>query len=425
MGIKPSILARPVRPGAAGSLASEHLDLLRGAAAVAVLIYHVRYRFFFDYADLANLSLLQKGFYALTAFGHDAVIVFFVLSGYFISSSIIRDCASGNWSWRKYLTNRFVRLYVVLLPGLALTALWDRLGLHYFWTNPIYTGQVQGWQHDFFPVENRLGWPTLLGNLCFLQNVRVPPYGSNDPLWSLSYEFWYYLLFPCAWLGLFGRSVAWWKRLAYIAACGCGLFALGRGIAIYFPIWLMGTAVALLPRAPWLASKARSAGMLGGALFLTSLGVTHMGAFRQALGYSVVACDFVTASSFAGLLYLILQNRTASAQGVYSRIAKELAGMSYTLYVVHMSVLVFLRAVLLPGAPWFPDAFHMAAAALLGLMVLAYAAAVARLTEKHTDAVRALVWQRLRPQMPQPGTPSGVDSNVPPASVESASARPG
>src|SRR5689334_8152514 len=34
-----------------GKRVSDDLDLVRGLAAVAVLVYHVRYRFFFDYAD--------------------------------------------------------------------------------------------------------------------------------------------------------------------------------------------------------------------------------------------------------------------------------------------------------------------------------------------------------------------------------------
>jgi peptidoglycan/LPS O-acetylase OafA/YrhL len=399
MGNEPTTSAKQARAGDPSGLASDHLDLIRGAAAVAVLIYHVRYRFFFDYADVSDPGPLQKAFYALTAFGHDAVVVFFVLSGYFISSSILRDCASGRWSWRRYLTNRFVRLYVVLLPGLALTAFWDRLGIALYPANPIYTGEARPWRHDFFPIADRLGWKPLLGNLCFLQTVRVPPYGSNDPLWSLTYEFWYYLLFPCAWLGLFGRSVRWWKRAAYLAACVGGLFALGRGIALYFPVWLMGTAVYLLPRTPWLAGRARAATGLGGFLFLAAVSATHVGSIRAALGDSVVAADYVTGLSFAAFLYLILQSRAASAGATYSRFAKGLAGMSYTLYVIHMALLVFLRAALLPNAPWSPDAFHMAAGAALVCLSLAYAAGVARLTERHTDAVRAFVWQRLRPRV--------------------------
>jgi peptidoglycan/LPS O-acetylase OafA/YrhL len=43
----------------------------------------------------------------------------FVLSGFLISSTVLRSQVSGNW-WRDYAVNRSVRLYVVLIPGLLL-----------------------------------------------------------------------------------------------------------------------------------------------------------------------------------------------------------------------------------------------------------------------------------------------------------------
>lgn len=192
---------------------SNHLDLIRGLAAVAVVVYHVRYRFFLDYHDVVNPGLTTKCYYALTAYGHDAVMVFFVLSGYFISASVTRDVAGGRWSWRRYTTNRLTRLYVVLIPALLLTGFWDMLGRSLYPVNPVYTGEPRSWAHDFFPVGNRLDVPTAVGNVLFLQSVLVSPLGSNEALWSLSYEFWYYVLFPLAVLGL-GRGGACGRRSA-------------------------------------------------------------------------------------------------------------------------------------------------------------------------------------------------------------------
>src|SRR5262249_807489 len=67
-----------------GKRVSDHLDLIRGLAAIAVLVYHVRYGFFVDYGELSAPDHFSFLFYSLTAFGHDAVMVFFVLSGFFI-----------------------------------------------------------------------------------------------------------------------------------------------------------------------------------------------------------------------------------------------------------------------------------------------------------------------------------------------------
>lgn len=381
------------------TLASDHLNLIRGLAAIAVLIYHVRYRFFFDYGDLASPDYLQKTFYTLTSFGHDAVMIFFVLSGYFISASVIRDCRSGRWSWRKYLTNRFVRLYLVLLPGLMLTVFWDKLGLYFFGGNPIYSGETRPWRHDFFSVSDRSNFSTLIGNFCFLQTILVPPLGSNEPLWSLSFEFWYYLLFPCAWLALFGKFLRWWKRGIYLTLCIVGLLFVGNRIAIYFPIWLLGTVIYLLPRIPLLAWRPRELSVGGAILFCGMVGLTHLSAIRTMLGSSIVRVDYVTGVGFALLLYQIIGNQHSSSGGSYAKFSSWISSFSYTLYVVHMPFLVFLRAFLLPNEPWLPDIGHIGLAAILALITLGYAVVIARTSEARTDSVRDWFWYRLRPDL--------------------------
>jgi peptidoglycan/LPS O-acetylase OafA/YrhL len=284
---------------------------------------------------------------------------------------------------------------------LALTLLWDKVGLSLFPDNPVYSGAPRPWQHDFFSVGDRLTLQALLGNLCFVQTIWVPPLGSNDPLWSLSFEFWYYLLFPCGWLALFGKTTPRWQRALYAAFCAAGLLIVGKTIALYFPIWLLGTAIHLLPRIPCLGRLAGALTAVVVVLFGLVMGLTHLSAFKAALGDSTIAVDYVTAISFAVVLYLVLDNRTPSRRSAYAAISRELATFSYTLYVVHMPLLIVLRAALLPDEPWTPDVLHIVLAGLLALFSLAYAFAIARLTEGRTEAIRDWIWERLKPQ-PRP-----------------------
>jgi len=81
--------------------------------------------------------------YFLTGFGHQAVIVFFVLSGFLISSSVFKAGAEGKWSWVDYGINRAARLYVVLIPGLLFGLLWDYLGSHYFALSGLYSRPLE------------------------------------------------------------------------------------------------------------------------------------------------------------------------------------------------------------------------------------------------------------------------------------------
>src|SRR5579862_8276173 len=79
--------------------ASAHLDAIRAIAASAVLWDHIRGLFFVDFPELRNPSLPLKTLYFVTGFGRLAVIVFFVLSGFLISSAILKRAVAGTWSW--------------------------------------------------------------------------------------------------------------------------------------------------------------------------------------------------------------------------------------------------------------------------------------------------------------------------------------
>ena len=168
--------------------ASVHLDMARGIAALAVLVGHVRGLFFIDYHNLTHHSLSVSAIYAATALGHQAVIVFFVLSGFFIVSSIADAFEQRRWSFASYLVNRITRLSLVLIPPLILCWIVDRIGMAMAATAPFYEHPVA----NLFTasVASLETLPNFVGNLFYLQGILVQPFGSNAPLWSLSYEFW-------------------------------------------------------------------------------------------------------------------------------------------------------------------------------------------------------------------------------------------
>ena len=362
---------------------------------MAVLVYHVRYKFFFAYQDAAEPGWLALAFYTATSFGKDAVMVFFVLSGYFISGSVLRDHASGRWSWTKYLVNRLTRLQLVLLPGLLLTVFWDSLGLSWYAANPVYSGEPRPWQHDYFPVASRFDAATFFLNALFLQTIAGPPFGSNDPLWSLSYEFWYYVLFPLAALAVLRPrrlSIAIGSLVLFVIL----LVAVGKWIALYFPIWLMGTLVCVLPQIPGLKRRfPLAATMAGLVMFCGFVAMTHTGRVISLFSDSVAGLDYVNGAAFALLLYVVLHDQSPARRNAYASVSRGLSGFSYTLYVVHIPLLIFLRAALLPDAPWQPDPGSIALACVIAAGIVLYAYAISRLTEARTPAVRDRVMRAL------------------------------
>jgi peptidoglycan/LPS O-acetylase OafA/YrhL len=104
------------------------LDVLRAASAALVMLAHARNFVFVDYGE-GKSSVLRAMFYVATGLGHFSVVIFFVISGFLISQSVMRIDWSRSDSKIAYFIARITRLWVVLLPALLLTACWDNLAI--------------------------------------------------------------------------------------------------------------------------------------------------------------------------------------------------------------------------------------------------------------------------------------------------------
>jgi peptidoglycan/LPS O-acetylase OafA/YrhL len=360
--------------------ASVHLDVIRGVSAAAVLLYHLRGLFFVDYPFLARKSLLSSALYAVTGYGHQAVMVFFVLSGYFIGTSVMDSVSQRRWSWRTYLVSRLTRLQLVLFPALVLGALWDQLGMRISTAAPLYYGAL----YKFYvpSVALRSTVPVFLGNFFFLQSIVSPVFGSNGPLWSLSYEFWYYIIFPALVLA----TAAWAGtrfRILYVILALILMWFVGPQIRLYFLIWLAGALVGQLQRATRFRSASPALPLAAGLIFLGSLAwcrTHHLS--------SDLVTDYIVGSCFALWLYTLLLGSREDASAGYVYGAKKLAGFSYTLYLTHFPALLLLRGLLDPQGNWQPDPRHLLYALGIGLLILGYAYGVAEFTEARTAQVR-------------------------------------
>ncbi|WP_456450343.1 hypothetical protein [Hydrogenimonas sp.] len=78
-------------------LVSNFLHFSKWLAALVVVLSHVRAVSFPSFDNLGESGIFWKLFYFITSLGHEAVIVFFVLSGYLIGGEILRGLNSGNF----------------------------------------------------------------------------------------------------------------------------------------------------------------------------------------------------------------------------------------------------------------------------------------------------------------------------------------
>ena len=187
---------------------SLYLDVVRFFAAVLVLLYHSNWR-----------ALLTEQV-PLGGYGHSAVIIFFVLSGFVIA--YVSDVKEKDV--KSYAVNRLSRIYSVAIPVLIITPLLD------VWGESINA--------VFYEDKTTYGlwYVRLLSSAFFLNEVWFVSIMSfsNVPYWSLCYEVWYYVIYA-AYLFLDGL-----KRWAFIA---CISLILGPKILLLFPLWLVGVAI--------------------------------------------------------------------------------------------------------------------------------------------------------------------------------------
>jgi peptidoglycan/LPS O-acetylase OafA/YrhL len=314
------------------------LDLIRGLAALEVFLSHLRTLFFSNYHQNKS-GILVSAFYYLTGFSHESVVIFFVLSGFFISRNIIFAQQNGTWSWKNYLTDRLVRLWIVLIPALLFTVILDRMGIHFFPYSDAYHGAINFIGHQK-PAEN-LGITIFLGNLFFLQGIYVNTLGSNMPLWSLANEFWYYIIFPLFYFAALFEK--WIFKIGYFTLGAVLLLFVGKSVGIYFLVWLVGYFVLLLP--PWRPAKFNV--KIGVTIFAVVffIAALNLARFHKGAGFGK---DLLLAITTGLLVYLL--TGVNSMKGAVKKAVFYLSDMSYSLYLVHLP-LAFLISSWFVGNP--------------------------------------------------------------------------
>ncbi|MGH1559630.1 acyltransferase family protein [Caulobacter segnis] len=329
----PDIIDDLSSPGTA-----KYFDLSRTFAAVAVVVSHIRDLVFTDFNGGTPLVRL---FYLLTGLGHQAVMVFFVVSGFWITRYIVVRLDQSRWSWKNYAIDRLSRLWIVLVPALVLGGALDVIGWKML-RLPNYLGN--GAHSIVNNLNDSLSATSLAGNVAFLQNLYVPTFGTNGPLWSLCNEFWYYILFP---LGLFlftqrkNRGITLLILIA--AACICApllpaFFCWLVGSALYFTLRRRNSSLPFRT----IRSRMRPIGIFVLSALIFSLIVSKIKIFPEIVSDIAVAlCTGVT-------FYYIIRSRLRFPTSL-DGISQYGANSSFSLYVTHFPLAMLMSGVLLSG----------------------------------------------------------------------------
>ncbi len=347
------------------------LDLIRGLSAQAVVIGHGLFFYGYIGLDTDPHVFVMQGF---------AVLVFFILSGFLITYSTVNKLRKRpEYGFLPYFIDRFSRIYSTFLPALLVVLLIDLVSRQFFPAS--------------YPYSAGFNLKTFVGNLFMLQDVpganllfggRMTSFGSGRPFWSLAIEWWIYLFF--GWMLLRVLRPArrrWYDLLLLLPLLVVPSFNLwggpGNGLMM---TWLLGALAYLVISGghlrrlrPW--QLVLLSGWLLGAGILRFL--------KTGEEYDPVLA-FVTT---AFILLLLQLTANANWGKALTWLIRKNAAFSYTLYLVHYSVLDILRSAY--GETWPAWLLLLSGFLLSNLLAMA----IGLYTETTlTRRVKALLYQR-------------------------------
>lgn len=214
------------------------LDGLRGLSAVVVLLSHVFLTFpAFAAAVYATNVQMSTGtvewlvtytpLHILWA-GHEAVFVFFVLSGLVLTLPAIK---SNGFSWRAYYPKRLIRLYVPVAGAVV-------FGVAMVLLVPRNNATDMGAWLQARPAE--VTWSGAIKDLVLV----IGPSRLISPLWSLQWEMLFSLLLPLYVLFATVRAGSAWLKAALVFASICLGVVFNSQFLTYMAMFAAGSLVA-------------------------------------------------------------------------------------------------------------------------------------------------------------------------------------
>jgi len=269
-----------------GSQLLPWLGWMRFIAAFIVMLGHIGGALFVSYDKVVNPNIFNKTFLVFTSVGNEAVILFFVLSGYLVGGKALERIKTNNFDMQGYIIDRATRILVPLFPAIVLAILV---------TLSLQEGSFQSYKE----FKNKV-WE------------------NNAVLWSLVYEVIFYGLII---------GISFYKKNNILLGLSLLIFAIifHKLYIHYLVCWLVGALLYLIPRRK--------------VPFLLYAGI--VGAIASSWTYQNYADIYAPqtrvflALSFAVIIHqALLINKWPAFQDM----GEKLAAFSYTLYLTHYPI---------------------------------------------------------------------------------------
>lgn len=296
------------------------LDTYRFLAAFFVVLTHARFWFFQPYGLLEDSSktFIVKVLFSLTTLGGDAVVMFFVLSGFLVGGRTIEKLYKGeNVSPAAFALSRLVRIIIPLAAVLLINSIFN---------------VIQG-----LPIDP---W-RIIGNLLCLQGAFVNPEPGIGVLWTMSYIVWFYVLI--------------WSFVLMAQKRSCSV--IGGMVTLVITLWVFmhmgGNVIYVFEVSCGVLAYFIAKRDLGKSIYLVSImvaifatGFCHLSG--ESVSFHSLPVDellfkAVQVVSYAVLIGMSVRYEPKSRRAIrFDAFMSKLSNISYSLYLVHLPIIIMM-----------------------------------------------------------------------------------
>jgi len=305
---------------------SVFLDFVRGVSAQLVVLGHGIYIFgVFPSMQATKFPSIQD----------IAVLVFFLLSGFLITYSTVRKMSNvSGYGFKHFFFDRFSRIYTAFFFSLIVVALLD-------FTSQLIDPSVYLYGASF-DLQNFIGNMLMLQDypvFAYMPSKIVTTFGSARPFWTLAIEWWIYLFFGYLMLVIFNKKKVKLPQLIVLGFFSVVplfnlIYGRGNGLTTY---WVFGAIAYLLMSQNILDRLHRKTKWIIALLLLLLAGL------RIAITMEEYEPIFAFLLALALLFTIdIFKNFKFSERAI--KLIRLNASFSYTLYLVHFSILELGKA---------------------------------------------------------------------------------
>ena len=319
----------------------QDLDGIRGFAAVAIILYHFK------------IIVTSGGFVALD--------MFFVLSGFLISKNILENVENNKFTYKSFFVSRFWRLYPTMCATILLT-----LVSGFIFLNETYLAELAfSATYSLLSISNFYFWNTI-------------DYFNSDALskpllhtWSLGLEEQFYLLWPFL---LVFSTRKWGKKVSASIIGALGIVSLVFAIQYSDPN--TSTSYYLLPGRFFEF-------VLGFLLVFVSIPTNRMMKELGTLGgfalffycfFSFSAKEdypsYLAIFPCVATMLLIVYGKTSKLAILYNnRIFAWFGRISYSLYLVHYPIYVYVNNYYKNTPPFLMKVFAFVFSVIIAVII--------------------------------------------------------